>query len=35
MAERRSRTLAKWSSWIALACVVLGVIVVLIAWVER
>jgi hypothetical protein len=34
MAARRSRTLAKWTSWIVLACVVL-VVLVLIAWVAR
>jgi hypothetical protein len=36
MTGRRSRTLAKWTSWIVLAGVVLGaVVVVLIAWVAR
>ena len=35
MAQRRSRTLAKWTSWIVLVCVALGLVVVLIVWLGR
>ena len=33
--QRRSRNLAKWTSWIVLGCIVLGAFVVLIAWTSR